>query len=67
MNERVMSAEEKQWQAEEDARTIARYLELMKDKDRVKRASEVAEMQVENLSKQLNCMKQVARKGGKKK
>ena len=33
---------DKQWQAEEDARIIAQYLELINDKERVKRASEVA-------------------------
>lgn len=62
----VLSNDEKRWRAEEDARIIANYLELMKDKERVKLASEVAKKQVEDLEKRLNAMKQVAKRGGKK-
>lgn len=65
MSNRVMTAEDKRWRAEEDARIIASYLELMKDKERVKMASEVAKLQVEEMSKRINAMKQVAKKGGK--
>lgn len=65
MLERVMSADEKRWRAEEDARIIANYLELMKDKERVKLASEVAKKQVEEMTKRLSAMKQVVKKGGK--
>lgn len=63
--ERVMSADEKRWQAEEDARTIARYLEIMKDKNRLNEASKIAQKQVEEMTKRLSAMKQVAKKGGK--
>lgn len=59
------SEDEKRWQAEEDARTIARYLEIMQDKQRVKEASKIAKMRVEDLEKQLDAMKKVAKKGGK--
>lgn len=60
-----MNIDEKRWQAEEDARTIARYLELMQDKQRVKEASKIAKLKVEELEKQLGAMRKVARKGGK--
>lgn len=66
MENRIMTADEKRWRAEEDARIIANYLELMKDKERVKLASEVAKKQVEDMTKRLNAMKQVAKRGGKK-
>lgn len=65
MLERVMSADEKRWQAEEDARTIARYLEIMKDKNRLNEASKIAQKQVEEMTKRLDAMKKVAKKGGK--
>lgn len=65
MMERVMSADEKRWQAEEDARTIARYLEIMKDKNRLNEASKIAQKQVEEMTKRLDAMKKVAKKGGK--
>ena len=58
-------AEEKRWQAEEDARIIAQYLELMKDEARVLEASKIAELQVEELTKRLANMKEVAKKGKK--
>ncbi len=65
MGTRPMTMEDKRWRAEDDARIIAQYLELIKDKERVKLASEVAKKQVDDLAKRLNAMKQVAKKGGK--
>lgn len=66
MAERIISAEEKRWRAESDARIIAQYLEIMQDKNRVAEASKVAEVEVEELTKRLNAMKKVAKKKGGK-
>ena len=37
-----MSKQELKWQAEDDLRTLTAYAELIKDKDRYKRAKELA-------------------------
>lgn len=62
----VVDHGEKQWRAEEDARIIAQYLELMEDEERLKLASQVAEKRVAEIEKQLKAMKEVVKKGGKK-
>lgn len=59
------TAEEKKYRAENDAYIISQYLEIMKDKERVKLASEYAEKEVEKIQERLNAMKKVAKKGGK--
>lgn len=61
----ISTAEEKKYRAENDAYIISQYLEIMKDEERVKLASEFASKQVENIEKQLNAMKEVAKKGKK--
>ena len=44
-----MTEDELRWQAEEDARTLERYQEIMNDKDRLNRAMKAAEKTVDNL------------------
>ena len=61
----ISSVEEKRYRAESDAYIISQYLEIMKDKERVKLASEYAEKEVAKIEKRLNAMKQVAKKGKK--
>ena len=60
-----MTREEKQrelqWQAEDDARTMARYQEIMNDKNRMNRAVKVAKKQADDLQKRTNIMKKVAK------
>ena len=61
----ISSVEEKSYRAENDAYIISQYLEIMKDKERVKLAIEYAEKEVAKLEERLNAMKQVAKKGKK--
>lgn len=51
-----MSAEELKWRAEEDARTLERYQEIIKDKDRLKAALTQAEKQVDNLKQRADAI-----------
>lgn len=61
-----MTREEKQrelqWRAEDDARIMAQYQEIMNDKSRVSRAVKVAEKQANDLQKRADNMKKVANK-----
>ena len=57
---------ELQWQAEDDARTMARYQEIISDKARLKRATTAARKEVANLTKRANAMSAAA-KGGRRK
>ena len=61
----ISAVEEKRYRAENDAYIISQYLEIMKDKERVKLASEYAEKEVAKIEERLNAMKQVAKKGKK--
>ena len=60
-----MTKEEKerelQWRAEDDARVMAQYQEIMNDKSRMNRAVKVAKKQADDLQKRTNIMKQVAK------
>ena len=49
MEKRKMTEDELRWQAEEDARTLERYQEIMNDKGRLNRAMKAAEKTVDNL------------------
>jgi hypothetical protein len=49
MNSRKLSEEELKWQSEEDARTLERYQEIIKDKQRLDRAVKAAKKTVDNL------------------
>lgn len=53
--------ERRQYQAEEDAYTMARYEELMQDKGRVKRAVSVARKRADDLKKQADTMSRVSK------
>ena len=59
-----MSAQERKWQAEDDARTLARYQEIMNDSSRKNRAMKEATRQANDLEKRLKNMRAV---GGKTK
>lgn len=60
-----MTKEEKErelrWRAEDDARVMAQYQEIMNDKSRMNRAVKVAKKQADDLQKRTNIMKQVAK------
>ena len=60
-----LTQEDKKYRAENDAYIISQYLEIMKDKERVKMASDFAEKEVAKMEERLNAMKQVAKKGKK--
>ena len=51
-----ISADELKWRAEEDARTLERYQEIIKDKDRLKAALTQAEKQVDNLKQRADAI-----------
>ena len=64
--EKEMRARELRWRAEEDARIMAQYQEIMNDKSRMNRATKEAQRQANDLQKRANVMKGVAnRKRGK--
>ena len=55
-----------QWQAEDDARTMARYQEIISDKARLKRATNAARKEAANLTKRANVMATAAKRGRRK-
>ena len=58
MEKRIsMTAQERKWQAEEDARTLARYQEIMEDSGRKGRAMKEATRQANDLEKRLKTMR----------
>lgn len=60
---RKISADERRWQAEEDARTMARYQEIMSDNKRKTAAIAQAKQEAIDLQKRANAMKLAS--GGK--
>ena len=56
----ISTKERQQWQAEEDAHTMARYQEIMQDKQRMNRAVKEANKQAQDLSKRASAMKSAA-------
>lgn len=56
-----MTREEQLWRAEEDARTMANYQEILGDKARMGRAIKVAKRQATDLQKRAKAMDNVAR------
>ena len=54
------SKQELQWQAEDDARTMARYQEIMSDTKRMNRAVKAAQQEANNLEKRVSAMKAAA-------
>ena len=57
----VSKKQEQQWQAEEDARTMARYQEILQDKARMNRATKEAEKQARDLRKRASVMQSAAK------
>lgn len=55
-----MSAEQKRWQAESDAETMARYEEIMNDSTRRNAAIKVAKTRADELNKRASAMSRVA-------
>ena len=49
MDKRKLSEDELRWRAEEDARTLERYQEIIKDKARLDRAMKAAKETIDNL------------------
>lgn len=58
-----MSAQEKRWQAESDAETLARYQEIMQDRARRTAAMQAAKKRADELAKRAQAMQYAA--GGK--
>lgn len=61
-----MSKNERQWQAESDARTMAEYQEIINDKSRMNRAIKCASKQADDLSKRANALKSIVKSGKRK-
>ena len=57
----VSRNKELQWQAEDDASTMARYQEIMEDKARMNRAIKVAKSKAADLTKRASAMQNVAK------
>ena len=57
---KVMNADEKRWQAESDAETMARYEEIMGDASRRSAAIKVAKQKAADLTKRAGVMTRVA-------
>lgn len=57
-----MTFNEKRWQAEEDARTLVRYQEIMNDSKRKKAAMSQARQEAKELDKRASAMKKVLSK-----
>lgn len=55
-----ISKEELDWRAEDDARILAQYQEILLDKARLSRAKKAATKEVANLSNRLQIMKKVS-------
>ena len=51
-----MTEDELRWRAEEDARTIERYQEIMNDKPRLERAMKQAQKTIDNLQQRADAM-----------
>ena len=62
-----ISKQELEWRAQDDARILAQYQEILLDKARLKNAQMAAKKEVDNLTKRLQVMKKVTttKKGAK--
>lgn len=63
--EQLARKRELQWRAEDDARIMAQYQDIMKDKARMDRAVKVARKQAKDLQERANTMKRVAKTNNK--
>ena len=57
----ISKADERKWQAESDARTMAQYQEILGDKARMNRAIKEANKQAQDLNKRANAMRNAAK------
>lgn len=57
----VSKKQEQQWQAQDDARVMAQYQEIISDKARMGRAVKEANKQAQDLTKRANALKSAAR------
>ena len=64
--EQLARKRELEWRAEDDARIMAQYQDIMKDKARMDRAVKVARKQAKDLQERANTMKRVAKTNKKK-
>lgn len=55
--DKKLSEDELRWRAEEDARTLGRYQEIINDKDRLNRALKVAEKQADDLTERASALR----------
>lgn len=55
-----LSKQDLQWQAQDDAHTMARYQEIMQDKARASRAIKQANKEAQDMMKRANAMKSAA-------
>ena len=62
-----LSVDEKKWQAESDAETMARYEEIMSDSSRRNAAIKAAKEKASDLNKRASAMSKVANTKSKKK
>lgn len=63
----ISKAKQQEWQAQDDAMTMARYQEILSDKARLQRAVKVAKKEADNLNKRAAAMSAVAKKTSRKK
>lgn len=56
----IKAGVDKDWQAEEDAMTMARYQEIVGDRTRMQKAMKVARQRAADLSKRADAMQKVA-------
>lgn len=56
MTNKKMTEDELRWRAEEDARTLERYQEIMNDKPRLERAMKQAQKTIDNLQQRATAM-----------
>ena len=64
--EQLARKRELEWRAEDDARIMAQYQDIMKDKARMDRAVKVARKQAKDLQHRADTMKRVAKTNKKK-
>lgn len=61
-----MNKSEQKWQAQDDARIMAQYQEILADKSRLNRAVNEAKKQAADLNKRVTALNAVAKQGTRK-
>lgn len=61
---KTIKFDEKKWQAQEDARTLAQYQEIMADKSRYNNAMKQVETRRSELNKELNSLSRISKSKG---